>query len=160
MSISYSYANHDKRQFFTCGLFGCARFRTIGTGHSARAFTILLSERGTWSKDRVSVVSDVNTEFSDLQWNGLDIVVEVILMLIEIDGFDWIAAAMDNDSTAFTYMCNFAFHLRDTGAIKTLDQKFGSGKWQRQYENLVKHNTDLSIQQVLTARDRGLKILA
>lgn len=159
MGVSYSYVNHDKRQYFTCGLFTGDRFSSIGYGHSARALAILLSERGDWRGNRVSVIGDTSDEFAVLQRNGLNVVVDVVLMLIEIDGLDWIEAELDNCTDAFMLLCNLALHLRRPDVLRLLDKKLGAGKWQRAYDNHVKGNTDLWLQKVIEARDRGLRLL-
>jgi hypothetical protein len=159
VGVTYLYVNHDKQQFFTCGLFGCAGFRSIGIGHSARAAAILLSDNSTWKENRISVMRDTSEDFSNLQWSGLDIEVEVVLTLIEVDGLEWIEAELDGNIEVFTCMCDFAFHQRDRDVIKLLDHKFGAGKWQRKYENYAKGNTDFWAQKVIQARDRALRLL-
>src|SRR5262245_31611405 len=98
MGVTYFYVNRGKRQFFTCGLFASARFPSIGRGHSARALAILLSERGTWRGDRIAVIGDTSDEFSELQRTGLDIEIEVVLMLMKVDGLGWIQAELDESS--------------------------------------------------------------
>jgi hypothetical protein len=161
MGVTYFYVNLDKRQFFTCGLFGrSSRYSGIGLGPSARALAILLSDRGTWRNDRISIVGDTSEEFSDLLWNGLNIEVEVVLMLIDVDGLEWVEAELDDDILAFEAMCDLAFHLRHLDVVRMLDRKHGAGKWQRKYEHHVRGNTDIWAEKVIEARDRGIKILA
>src|SRR5262245_32241284 len=110
MSVAYIYLNADKGQFFHCGLLGYAsNFSAIGSGPGARALAILLSERGTWRNDRVAVVGDTSQECDDAFRNGVDIEVEVELMLMDIDGLAWVEELLDSSVIAFRTMCAFAF---------------------------------------------------
>jgi hypothetical protein len=161
MGVDYIYLNQDKRQYYRCGIFGWgSHFSAIGSGPGARALAILLSERGTWKNDRVSVVADTSKEFDDIFTSGVDIEVEVELMLLDVDGLEWIDERLDQSIIAFTRMCEFAIQLRRPDVMKKLDKKFGVGKWQGRYEEYWKHNTNVWSQKVTEAGNRQLKILA
>ena len=161
MSVSYIYLNADKGQFFHCGLLGYASsFSAIGSGPGARALAILLSERGTWRNDRIAVVGDTSQEFDRALHTGVDVEVEVELMLLDIDGLAWVEELLEKSIIAFRTMCAFALHLRHPNVIRMLDNKFGVGKWQRKYENELKANTDLWSQMVVDAGIRRIQLLA
>ena len=77
MGVSYFYVNHDKEQFFDCGLPGLNnRFNRIGTEPGSRALAILLSDHGTWKGDSISVVADTSEGFEDLVIRGVNVGVE------------------------------------------------------------------------------------
>src|SRR5262249_21423127 len=135
MSLAHIYLNRDKKQFFHCGLLGFgSHFSAIGMGPGARALAILLSERGQWRNDRISVVAETSKEFDDALSNAVDIEVEVELMLLDVDGLGWIEELLETSIIAFRTMCAFAIHLRHPKVIKMLDRRFGAGNWQRKYE--------------------------
>lgn len=160
MGMDYIYANSDKGQYYYCGLLGWScRFSAVGLGPGARALAILLSDRGTWRNDRVSVVADTSKEFEEIFVNWIDIEVEAELMLIEVDGLKWIEDEIDRSNVAFEKMCAIALLLRRSDVVSMLDTKFGVGKWQRQYEKYLQGNTDLWSQKVVEAQHRSLKIL-
>jgi hypothetical protein len=160
MGVSYFYLNYAKGQFYHCGLLGwSSRFSAIGSGPGARALAILLSERGTWGTDRISVVADGTKEFDKVFINSLDIEVEVELMLIDVDGLEWIEAELEQSSRAFVKMCAFALLLRRSDILNMLDKKFGVGKWQQRYQKHLKANTDTWSQRIIEAQSRGLRLL-
>jgi len=159
MGVAYIYVNHDKGQFFR-GLLGwSSRFSAIGLGPGARALAILLSERGTWRNDRISVVGDTSKEFDEIFINALDIEVEVDLMLIDVDGLEWVEAELERSILAFEKMCAFALLLRRSDLVSMLDKKFGVGKWQKRYAKHLQINTDLWSHKIVQAKNRSLKIL-
>lgn len=159
MGVDYIYVNHDKGQFYYCGLLGwSSRFSAIGFGPGARALAILLSERGTWRYDRISVVADTAKEFDEIFISSVDIGVEVELMLIDVDGLEWIEAELERSALAFEKMSAFALLLRRSDIANMLDKKFGVGKWQRRYEKHLQANTDLWSQRIVEAQNRRLKI--
>lgn len=161
MSISHFYANTDKRQYFDCGIFGWDnRFRAIGLGPGARALAILLSERGTWRNDRISVVAETDPEFGDFYEHWLNIEIEAELMLLDVDGFDWLDDQVHDSTSAFLRLCDFAIYLRDPLVTRYLDGKFGVGNWNRRYRECLKHTTYLEAQKAVDAGIRQLKILA
>lgn len=160
MGVEYVYANSRKAQFFHCGLLGWnGKFSGIGrAGPGARALAILLSDRGTWKDDPIAVLGE-SKEFDNLVANGVDIAVEVVLMLIEVDGLEWIEAELET-SPLFSPMCELAIHLRRPDIVGMLERKFGKGKWQRRYEtHLKKHDWWNWTQRVVDAANRQLKIL-
>lgn len=160
MGVDYIYVNQDKGQFYRCGLLGwSSRFSAIGFGPGARALAILLSERGTWRNDRISVIAETSKEFDEIFINAVDIEVEAELMLIDVDGLEWIEAELERSILAFERMCAFALLLRRSDIVNLLDKKFGVGKWQRQYEKHLQANTDLWSQKIIEAENRHLKIL-
>lgn len=163
MGVSYFYLNHDKSQFFDCGLYGCNdRFAFVGSGPGARALAILLSDRGTWMGDRISVIADTSNAFEEAFVNGVDISVEAELMLLDVDGIEWLETrlAQPHSIGAFMDVCTFARLLRRSDATRALDNVFGAGKWQRKYaEHLQLNNSDTRSQAVLNAQSRGLKLL-
>jgi hypothetical protein len=114
----------------------------IGRGPGARGLAILLSDRGTWKGDRLSVIDDASTEFERLYVAAVNIDVEVELMLIDVDGLDWIECELDTNILIFRQMCAFAFLLRRQDIMNMLNAKFGIGKWQRRYETHLQGTTD------------------
>jgi hypothetical protein len=163
MGVYYHYVNHDKRQHFICGL--CSwddRFSGIGRGPGARALAILLSERGTWRNDRISVIGDDGVDSKEFEYifvNYIDIEIEAQLMLLDVDGVEWIEAVIDSSPNAFSNLCQFAIHLRRPDVIALLDAKYGVGNWQRRYEEYLKRNTDTWSQKIVEAGNRRLKLL-
>lgn len=161
MGVDYIYLNQDKKQFFYCGIFGhSSRFSAIGTGPGARALAILLSRQGTWGDNRISVAADTSKKFDDVFLNGVDIEVEVGLMLLDVDGTDWIEERLEDNIIAFKKMCGIAIQLRRPDVMKMLDKVFGKGKWQRKYENHLKGNTDTWSQKIADAGQRTIRLLA
>jgi hypothetical protein len=156
MGVNHFYVNHDKRQYFLTGLWGySSRSAAIGQGPGARALAILLSDRGVWQGDRISVVADTSPVFAELQENGVDIEIEAELMLL---GLEPLSIAECGDS-AFTRLCAYAVLLRHPEAIQILDTKHGPHKWLARYNKSLQHNTDLRSQRVLAARERALRLL-
>lgn len=145
MGVDYYYLNHDKSQFFDSGLFGLnSRFEYIGSAPGARALAILLSERGTWMGDRISVIGDTSEAFEDAFANGVEITVEAELMLLDVDGLDWLEARLAEPYSVLTFKKAYAFAtlLKRADVARALDNVFGAGKWQRQYQEYQKGNTD------------------
>ncbi|MBP3960752.1 hypothetical protein J8F10_36485 [Gemmata sp. G18] len=160
MSLSYFYVNRDKEQFFRCGLDGLNnRFNRVGTEPGSRALAILLSEHGTWQGDRIAVVSDSSEEFEELVIRGIDIGVEVQLMLMKFDGLGWVEECLDVSISMFQRMCCYALLLRHADVTVMLDRKYGPGKWQKRYEKHLQGNTDLQSQRVVDAKNRALDLL-
>lgn len=161
MSATHAYVNHDKAQWFRCGIFGRRDdFHGIGRGPGARALGILLSDRGTWIGDHISIISDFSAAFERLYVTATNIDVEVELMLIDVDGLDWIERDLDSYPIMFRQMCAFATLLRRKDIIDMLNAKYGIGKWQRRYERELQGNTDLWSQSIIDAAQRNLKLLA
>jgi hypothetical protein len=160
MGVSYFYVNHDKEQFFDCGLPGLNnRFWAIGAGPGSRVLTILLSSRGTWKGDRISVVADTSEEFDELVIRGVNVEVEAELMLIEVDGLGWLEERLDLSIVTFARVCCYALLLRHPGITEMLNRKYGIGKWQQQYEKHLQVNTDLWSEKVIDAKNRGIDLL-
>ena len=160
MGVDYVYLNGDKRQFFHCGLSGfSSRFSAIGAGPGARALAILLSERGSWRNDRISVVADTSPEFDDVFLTGTDVGVEVELMLLDVDGLDWIEGRLEDSGIAFENVCAYAIHLRRADVIRMLDKTFGAGVWQRKYERLLQSGAADWSQKVSDAGFRHIRLL-
>ncbi|QEL14448.1 hypothetical protein [Limnoglobus roseus] len=162
MGLSYFYVNHDKDQFFACGLGSNGRFWAIGQGRGSRALTILLSSHGTWKGDRISVVDDASEEFEELVVRGLNIEVEVELMLIQFDGLGWLEEWLDSpipEFATFARCCSYAILLRHPRITEMLNRKYGVGKWQQQYEKYLQGNTDLWSDKVIDAKNRGIALL-
>jgi hypothetical protein len=160
MSVAYIYMNPDKKQFYHCGLLGFgSHFSAIGKGPGARALALLLSDRGTWKNDRISVVGDTSIDFENVYVDGTDIEVEVELMLLDVDGPEWLEELLEESIIAFRTVCALAIQLRRPDVIKLLDKKFGVGKWQRTYENELKGNTDFWSQKIVDAGQRSIQLL-
>lgn len=159
MSLGYFYVNHDKDQFFACGLGSNGRFWAIGQGRGSRALTILLSSHGTWKGDRISVVDDASEEFEELVIRGVNVEVEVELMLIQFDGLGWLEENLDSPVGTFARCCSYALLLRHPGITEMLNRKYGVGIWQQQYEKQLQGNTDLWSDKVIDAKNRGLALL-
>src|SRR4051812_772891 len=163
MGSSYFYVNHDKAQFFNCGLFGSNdRYSQVGVGWGSRALGILLSDLGTWKGDRISVMSDEPPEFDALVRSAIDIEVEAELMLVDVDGLDWLEPWLDSSiGGVFDHLCSFALLLRRADVTALLDRKFGVGKWQHRYKKHLQtqtnNNTDFWSQKVIDAKYRALK---
>ena len=161
MGVSHLYANAAKNQFYDCGLFGfSSNFSAIGKGPGARALALLLSDRGTWKNDPVSIVAETSPEFEKIYVCGIDIEVEVELMLIDVDGLEWLEELLDRSISAFHTTCALAFLLRRADLVAMLDKKFGIGKWQRKYENDLKGTTDYWSQKIVEASQRSVQLLA
>ena len=87
--------------------------------------------------------------------------VEAELMLIAVDGFQWVEDQLATDNiVTFIKMCNLAMYWPREDIAKLLDKKFGPQKWQQRYQNHLKGNTDIWSQRVIDAVDRRMKILA
>ena len=161
MGVDYYYVNRIKSQFYSCGLFGrSSRFNAIGQGPGARALAILLSDRGTWKNDRISVVADSVPEFEDIFSTFDNIDASVALMLIDIDGLEWIERSLSESTLVFGLVCAIGILTRRQDVVKLLDTKYGIGKWHKEYERYLHGNTDLWSQKVIDALNRDLKILA
>jgi hypothetical protein len=106
------------------------------------------------------VVSDISPEFDEIFMNSVDIEVEVELMLLDVDGLEWIEAELEQSILAFERMCAIALLLRRSDVVTMLDKRFGVGKWQRRYDNHLKGTTDIWSQKIVEAQNRRLKILA
>jgi len=159
MGVDYYYLNRDKSQFFPSGLFHyCGRFKSAGPGLGGRALAILLSEYGTWRNDRISLIAEMEPEFNEMLSSGVDIEVEVEIMLLDFDGTEWIEDALES-SIVFAEMCALAILLGRVDVIALLDEKFGTGKWQKKYQEHLKCNSDYWSRKIVEARNRGLNIL-
>src|SRR5262245_18990587 len=159
MGVDCYYFNRDKSQFFPSGLFHyCGRFKSAGQGLGGRALAILLSEYGTWRNDRISLIADMEPEFGALVSSSVDIEVDVEIMLLDFDGTEWIKDALVN-SIVFEEMCALAILMGRGDVIALLDEKFGTGKWQKKYQEHLKCNSDYWSRKIVEARNSGLKIL-
>ncbi|MGE3316581.1 MAG: hypothetical protein AB7O26_15805 [Planctomycetaceae bacterium] len=160
----YSYINHDKRQYFTSGLWAHGvRFNYVGRGPGARALAILLSELGTWRNDRISVMGDDGVdseEFAVIFREYVDVEVEAQLLLIDVDGLDWISKEIDESQLVLVDLCQFAIYFRHPKVIALLDSKYGVGVWQKNYEKHLRRYADsTSTQRFINAANRNLKLL-
>lgn len=161
MSLDYAYVNHDKRQHYFCGMLGWrSDFAAIGCGPGARALGILLSDRGKWSRDRISVVSDTSAELSDLTAASVDIGVDVTLMLLDVDGTEWIDSQLETSTEAFRRMCAIAIQLRRSDVLDMLNNRFGVGNWQRRYKAETDQSFDPWQIRLSEALKRGIETLA
>lgn len=160
MGSSYVYLNHDKRQYFRCGLFlASSDFSAIGNGPGGRALALLLSERGSWNGERVSAVSDTSEGWEAVHGELMNIEPEVALMLIDIDGLAWLEEKLADSNLVFSRLCALASHQRHPGIGQLLDRTFGAGNWQRRYRNYLRENTPWPwLEQVTAARDRRLNL--
>jgi len=160
MGATYYYVNHDKLQYFDCGLaHQNSKFSGLGTGLGARALAILLSDRGTWQGDRISVIDDFSSAFLDIFRGYLDIQVEALLMLFDVDGLEWIESGLEDSPDRFALACEIATYLKRRDVMHMLERKFGSGKWQERYSQLLKTDRSRQPQEFSAASSRQLVTL-
>ena len=161
MGVDFAYVNHDKREYFGAGLFAWnSRFSSLGRGPGARALGILLSHLGSWRGDRVSAVGDASDDYANVATTFDDVEIEAELMLIDLDGFEWVETRLQEDHFLFLRMCDYATYFRREDVNELLDETFGAGKWQRRYaEHCKRTSSDFWIQKVIDAANRPLKTL-
>lgn len=149
MGTTYDYWNQDKRQYFNCGLRLQNDKRSgIGRGAGARALGLLL--RHDWAGDRIAVMADDRSpEWRD---GASDISVDLIVMLVEVDGTGW----LDFDGLEFTTVCEIATLLRDPRVIGALDEKFGAAVWRKRFAECSRRNTLTLAYQIHEAQERGI----
>jgi hypothetical protein len=116
MSIEFCYANCDLRQYFFIGLFGTnSGGEALGRNEGARALTLLISERGSWRGQRISLIGSTSEEMTGLRNSFVDIEVEAELMLLEFDGFECVESALNiYPASTFLHLCELAIYLRRT----------------------------------------------
>ena len=77
------------------------------------------------------IKEELSKQVEAILLSGVDIGVEVELMLLDVDGVEkWLEPELERNSTAFRSACLFAIHLRRPDVVKLLDKTFGKGKWQ------------------------------
>lgn len=149
MGTCYAYRNHDKAQYFDCGLACWNNKRSgLGCGPGARAMGLLLC--ADWSGDRISVEND--SDSLDWQDGAIDIEVDVVLMLLETDGVEWLDVA----GTGFHVASALAIHLRHPALIASLDKHFGPSAWKKRHADHVSRNTRTFDDAVHAALARGI----
>lgn len=149
MGTTYDYWNQDKRQYFSCGL-GIENDKRsgIGRGSSARALGLLL--RYDWAGDRIAVIGDdQSTEWRD---GAIDISVDLMLMLLDIDGTGWI----DFDGCGFAPACELATYVRYPRLIAVLDAMFGPAGWRKRFEDHSRANSSTLANDIYEAQQRGI----
>lgn len=158
VGTSYGYANRDRREYFSCGLFGAgSRHSALGCGPAARALGLLLSEHGAWCGGRIAVVRDTADEWSTLRRESVDVGVEAELLLLEIDGFEWLETRVRESDATLLRLGDFAVHLQRTDVAGFLDATFGETEWRRRHG---KASREVAFDDtVLAARRRGLRRL-
>ncbi len=164
MSVTYFYLNHDKQQFFSCGFPNLrSKIDRIGTEPGSRALAILLSDFGTWQGDRISVVNDCDPQLLDAINHGVEIEIELELMMIDFDRafLQWLEERLDLmfSESVFERLCYYAILLRHQKVTELLDRKYGVGKWQLEYEKYVLRYRDRYSKEVIDAKNRGLQLL-
>lgn len=148
MGTTYSYWNQDKRQYFSCGLWGEASKKWgIGCGSAARALGLLL--RYDWSGDRIAVMGD--DQPMDWTREAIDVSVDVMVMLVDVEGPE----SLDLVGFNFTAVCELATHLRHARIIATLDEQFGPSVWRRRFAN-QSHGSSMLAQEIYEAQRRGI----
>jgi hypothetical protein len=160
MGAEYYYVNHDKLQYFSCGVADeNSKFSGLGMGLGARALAILLSDRGTWEGDRISVVNDYSPMFLEIYQGYFDIQVEALLMLIDVDGLEWIDSELESSPSHFALACEIATYLKRRDVTHMLERKFGGGKWQERYNQHLKSDRTLRPREIAAASTRQLVTL-
>ena len=150
MGTYFHYVNFTRRERFSISALGGGdKFSAVGRTLAARAFEVMLTMRGSanlpdsyeparcrWGGDEVAVVGDD----SDPDWEAIrtgfvDIGANVILMLMEVDGFEPVREAAERDASLFMQLC----HLATTGQSRPLEgeleRHFGED-FRRKYKQL------------------------
>ena len=159
LSASHIYVNQDREQYFDVGLFGASdNHKYVGCGPGARALGLLCNQ-GSWANCRITVMSDSFDEYCQVQQSFVNISVEAELMLLDTDGFRWVADSHETGIIAFAQLCRFALFLDRHDVGEFLDKQYGRDKWRRKFDEHCKlnnstHATDL----VVAAHQRGLQI--
>jgi len=146
MSIEYVYANHSKKQYFDIGLFGeSCRLRHAGFSCGSRVLSLLISERGSWNGDSIEMVDDVSETSVVVSSQYTNIRVEAELLILDVDGAEYFNEASDLGIITFTSLCLYAMILARPEVIELLDEKYGTGGWQKMYkeEHYRDHKTGL-----------------
>jgi hypothetical protein len=149
LGTTYDYWNQDKRQYFCCGLrLQNDKLSGIGCGAGARALGLLLLY--DWAGDRIVVKGDdLSTEWRD---GSIDISADLLVMLLEVDGTDW----LDFAGLGFISACEIATHLREPRMIAALDEKFGLGVWRKRFVEYSHGNASTLADAIYEAQQRGL----
>lgn len=149
MGTYFHYVNFTRRERFRISALGGGdKFSAVGRTLAARAFEVMLTRRGPsdprdsydaccgWGGDQVAVVGDDREpDWEAIRTNYVDIGANVILLLIEVDGFERVAEAAGQDINLFMQLC----HLATTGQSELLEKELARhfGKdFRRKYKQL------------------------
>jgi len=139
LGVDYLYVNHSKKQYFDIGLFGeSCRFHSAGFNFGSRALSLLISEKGGWNNDSIEMINDTTDKSLHISSEYTEINVELELLLLDIDGtenFNKFYNESEFDFTTFSHLCLYAMILRIPEAIELLNNKYGSGVWQKQFKD-------------------------
>lgn len=149
VGTTYDYWNQDERQYFSSGLLIQNDKKSgVGRGAGARALALLL--RCDWAGDRIALMGDEES----LEWRdgATDISIDVIALLLDVDGTDW----LELDGLGFDVACSLAMHLNHPGLLVALDEKFGPAGWRKRFVESSRSHTSDFADRIFEAQRRGI----
>ena len=170
MGTYFYYVNFTRRERFSISALGGGdKLSSIGRNLAARAFELMVTRRGTgllgelpalcgrWAGDEVAVVGDDwDEDWDAIRESHVDIGANVILLLMEFDGFEPLREAAEQDSFLFMQLC----HLATTGQSKPLEKEmehhFGVD-FRRRYKQMCQERVWFQPLNIVKGRDDGVR---
>jgi hypothetical protein len=148
MGTYFHYVNFTKRQHFIIGaLGGGIKFTSIGRNLSARAFELMLTKPGVtlqklppivgaWVGDEVAIIGDDwDSEGEMIRKDFVDIGANVVLMLMESDGFEDLKTAATAHDNFFMQLAYLATTRQSSAIEKEMEIHFGAD-FRRRYKQM------------------------
>jgi hypothetical protein len=82
-----------------------------------------------------------------------------LLLLLDADGLEWIESGIESSPHQFTLACEIATYLKRRDVTHMLERKFGNGKWQERYSQLLKNDRSFQPRKIAAASTRPLVTL-
>ena len=154
MGTYFHYVNFTKRERFRISALGGGdKLSNVGLNLAARAFELMLTRRpaeefkklpdlcGRWAGDEVAVVGDDwDSGWDAIQKDYVDIGANVLLMLMEFDGFEPVGEAAERDASLFMQLCHLATTAQSGALEKEMEKHFG-GDFRRTYKQMCRERS-------------------
>lgn len=142
MSVDYYYVNNSKKHYFHTALLGYSNsLKSIGYGPSSRVLSLLISEKGSWKNDSISLETWETDNNKKMNQEYIDIGIEAELLLLEIDGIDRYRERIVGSSTLLHKCAYYAKVFRNSTIISFFKSEYGK-EWEKKF-NL--ENIDLKL---------------